>query len=393
MHVAPISDAVPGSIAGSKKHRPQPRISIATAKGLSIFFSLALLLAWPRCASPQAPSPQFQDLAARAAAARDKDDVPHAIELYRQAAQLKPDWAEGWFYLGLLEYGSDAFPAAIDAFNHLLLLQPGAPPALALRGLCEFETSAYDDALRDLEQAVQKGAANQPRNEQIIRFHYAQLLARAGRFQDAILQYQFFAAHHIDDPDLLLGLGLAGMRNSSLPRDIPAANREIYEAAGNAGYVFLSGDSLGADTAFNQLFARYPTAPNLHFFYGVLLFMHGPDLAIGQFRSEVSIAPANADAHAILAYALMFAGRFAEARPEAELALAGAPGMEMAQLALGRSLAETGEAKQAGEVLNQVLQRDPDNLEAHMALAAMYSRAGRKEDAYRERMVCLGLQK
>jgi hypothetical protein len=28
-----------------------------------------------------------------------------------------------------------------------------------------------------------------------------------------------------------------------------------------------------------------------------------------------------------------------------------------------------------------------------MALAAMYSRAGRKEDAYRERMLCLGLKK
>jgi len=393
MPVAPISDAVPRSIAGSKKHRPEPQLSIAATKGLSILCSVALLLIWPPSAWPQESAPQFQDLAARAAAARDKNDVPLAIEIYRQADQLKPDWAEGWFYLGLLEYGSDGFPAAIDAFNHLLLLQPGAPPALALRGLCEFETGAYDDALGDLEQAVQKGAANQPRNEQIIRFHYAQLLARAGRFQDAILQYQFFAAHHIDDPDLLLGLGLAGMRNSSLPKNIAAENREIFEAAGSAGYVFLSGDSIGADTLFNQLFSRDPTAPNLHFFYGVLLFMHGPDLAIDQFRSEVTIAPGNADAHAILAYALMFAGRFAEARPEAELALAGAPGMEMAQLALGRSLAETGEAKQAGEVLNQVLQRDSNNLEAHMALAAMYSRAGRKEDAYRERMVCLGLQK
>jgi Flp pilus assembly protein TadD len=107
----------------------------------------------------------------------------------------------------------------------------------------------------------------------------------------------------------------------------------------------------------------------------------------------VAVAPGNADAHAILAYALMFAGRFAEARPEAELALAGAPGMEMAQLALGRSLAETGDTKSAGEVLNEILKRDPDNLEAHMALAAMYSRAGRKEDAYRERMLCLGLKK
>ena len=65
----------------------------------------------------------------------------------------------------------------------------------------------------------------------------------------------------------------------------------------------------------------------------------------------------------------------------------------MAQIALGRSLAETGDAKRATEVLNQVLQRDADNMEAHMALAAMYSRAGKREEAYRERLVCLGMQK
>jgi len=186
---------------------------------------------------------------------------------------------------------------------------------------------------------------------------------------------------------------LAGMRNTTLPKDFPAEGREVVEAAGSAGYVFLSGDSQGADGLFKKLFERYPTVPNLHFFYGVLLFMHGPDLAIDQFKSEVEVAPSNAAAHAILAYALMFAGRFTEAQPEAEAALARVPDMEMAQIALGRSLAETGDAKRATEVLNQVLQRDADNMEAHMALAAMYSRAGKREEAYRERMVCLGMQK
>jgi tetratricopeptide (TPR) repeat protein len=393
MLVAPISEIVTKSTSGSKGQFVTLRTPKVAAKGLSIFLLLALLPGWPRCAGAQEAALQFDDLAARAVAAREKNDIPLAIQLYNQAEQLRPGWAEGWLQLGLLQYGSHAFPAAIDAFTHLLQLEPNASPALALRGLCEFETGAYDDSLRDLEQAVQEGAANAPRDGQIIRYHYAQLLARIGLFQDAILQYQFLAAHHIDDPDLMLGLGLAGMRNTSLPREIPAGSREIFEAAGSAGYVFLSGDSVAADSAFNKLFGRYPTTPNLHFFYGILLFMHGPDPAIEQFRSEVTVAPDNANAHAILAYALMFAGRFTEAKPEAELALAEAPEMEMAQLALGRALVETGDPKRAGEVLNQVLLRDPDNLEAHMALAAMYSRAGRKEDAYRERMVCLGLRK
>ena len=393
MFLAPFLAAVTKRAARCRRPMLWPALPPLIVRCLLILFLLVLFSAIPGRAQAQQIAPQFDDVAARAAAARDQQNLPLAIELYGQAEQLKPDWAEGWFYLGLLQYSSDNFPQAIEAFNHLLQLQPNAPPAMALRGLCEFETGAYDDALRDLDEAVRKGAANQPRNEQIIRYRLAQLLARVGRFQDALLQYQFFAAKHIDDPDLLLGVGLAGMRITTLPKDVPAESRQLFEAAGKAGYIFLSGDSQGADTEFNQLFARYPTAPNLHFFYGTLLFMHGPELAIPQFQSEVAVAPSNPAAHAILAYSLMFAGRFAESRPEAELALAGAPDMEMAQLALGRALAETGDPDRAAEVLNQVLKRDPNDLEAHIGLAVMYARMGRREEAYRERMVCLGLAK
>jgi tetratricopeptide (TPR) repeat protein len=264
---------------------------------------------------------------------------------------------------------------------------------MALRGICEFETAAYDDALRDLDQAVNGGAANEPHNEPIIRIHYAELLAHAGRYQPALIQYRLLASKHIDDPDILLGVGLAGMHNSTFPKDVPAEGRELFMAAGSAGYAFLSDDSQTADTLFSNLFAQHPTTPGLHFFYGTLLSMRGAELAIPQFQSEVAIAPNNVQAHALLAFWLMFAGRFAEARPEAELAVAAAPNMEVARITLARSLAETGDLPRAAEMLNQVLKNDPDNLEAHMGLAVVYARSGRREDAYHERMVCLGLEK
>ena len=89
----------------------------------------------------------------------------------------------------------------------------------------------------------------------------------------------------------------------------------------------------------------------------------------------------------------MFAGRFAEARPEAEASLAAAPDNGVALVALGRALAETGEPQRAAELLNQVLKTEPDNLEAHIGLAVVYARTGKREEAYRERMVCLGLEK
>ena len=336
---------------------------------------------------------QFDDVAARAAAARDQGNIPEAIGLYTKAEQVKPDWAEGWFYLGLLQYQANQYQQAIEAFNRLLQLQPTAAPAMALRGLCEYETAAYDDSLRDLEQATAHGAADQPRNAQIIRFHLAQLLAHAGRFQDALDQYKFFATKHVDAPDLLLGIGLAGLRVTTLPKDVAAEDGSIFQQAGEAGYALLAEESERGDDLFRQLLVRYPAAPNLHLFYGLLLFPHDAIMAIDEFRSELGVNASNETAHAMLAYTLMIAGRYAEALPEAEHSYHVAPDTATAQLALGRSLAETGNVKRGMELLNQVLQKDSDNLEAHLGLFSIYSRSGRREDANRERVVCLKLPK
>lgn len=352
--------------------------------------SLLLALLCGAAAAP-AQSPSFDDLASRATAARDQQNLPAALDLYAQTVQVRPDWQEGWWYLGVLHYSANQYPEAIDAFSHLLVLAPHAVPAMALRGLCEFETGAYSDSLRDLEMSVAHGAANQPSNERILRLHLAELLTRAGRFQDALDQYKELAKKNIEDPDVDVGLGLAGMWLASLIKDVPQGDRQLFEAAGKAGYVSLAGHSQKSDAMFHQLFDQYPTAPNLHLYYGFLLFSHDPELAIDQFHKELAIAPDSISAHALLAFGLMVAGHYAEAVPEAQKVLAGDPSMEMAQLALGRSLGETGDMQRATDILNGILKNDPTNLEAHMGLASIYAREGKQEEAYRERMACVRL--
>jgi tetratricopeptide (TPR) repeat protein len=375
----------------SKKRVPAAAVSRGARLAGFVFAGIAVLTASSPAALAQQPAQTFDQLAAQAAAARDQQNIPLAIELYARAAQQKPDWAEGWWYLTLLQYSSNQFGGAIDAANHLLALSPHAVPALALRGLSQFETANYDAALADLETAVEHGAAGDPRNEQIIRYHLALVLTRAGRFQDALDQYKVFAEKGLSDPEMLAGIGLAGMRATSFPTEVKESDRALYVAAGTAGYAFLAGDSLQADTLFQQLFASHPSTANLHLFYGMLLFQHDPMLAADQFQQEVAIAPNNDSARALLAYALEIAGEYQQALPEAQKIYATAPDMEMAQIALGRSLGETGELDPGIKMLEKVLAGDPDNLEAHMGLAALYARAGRREDAYRERMVCLKL--
>ena len=74
----------------------------AAARGL-LFLALIPTLVLARVpVAAQAPAAQFDDLAARAATARDQQNLSLAIQLYTQAEQLKPDWQEGWWYLGTL---------------------------------------------------------------------------------------------------------------------------------------------------------------------------------------------------------------------------------------------------------------------------------------------------
>jgi tetratricopeptide (TPR) repeat protein len=363
-----------------------PRANAAKA-GLSAFL---LMIFCALCAQTQVAAGQsFEELTAQAAAARDQQNLPLAINLYSRAEQLKPDWQEGWWYLTLLQYSTNQFPGAIDAASHLLELAPHAVPAMALRGLSEFEVADYNASLRDLETAVDHGAANDSHNEQVIRYHLALDLCRAGRFQDALDQYKLLADNGFSSPEMLAGLGLAGMHLTSFPAEVAESDRGLYVAAGTAGSAFLAGSSQKADSLFQQLFTDHPSTARLHLFYGLLLFRHDPMLAADQFRLEVGVAPNSETALELLAYALVIAGDYQDALPAAQKAYAVAPDEETVQVALGRALGETGDLDRGIKMLEKVIAGDPDDLEAHIGLAALYGRAGRREDAYRERMLCL----
>jgi len=176
-----------------------------------------------------------------------------------------------------------------------------------------------------------------------------------------------------------------------LPRDVAAEQRDLVSTAGDAAYRFMAGDETSAAQAFQGLFQRFPAAANAHFLYGYLLFATNPDAALDEFEQELKIAPSNADAGVMTAWALLMKNGAAEALPYAQKAVEEKPELPSAQLVLGRSLLETGDVKGGMEHLEKAQQLEPGNLETHLALAKAYSKSGRKEDARRERTLCLRL--
>lgn len=372
--------------------RPFIRNPVWVLQGIiaGLFVCAAFVLAGSISLSAQTASLPT-DLMAQADTARLQNNLSEAIALYSRVVAHDPNSAEAWWYLGSLQYGTGAYDQARDALSHYIELMPKAGPALALRGLCEFETSQYREALQDIQRGISLGAANQPRNEQILRYHEALLLTRLGDFDNALKVYAYFAKNDIRNAELTVAVGLAGLHRPLLPQDVEADQKNLLSETGTAVLDFLSGRENIAQQDFAGLFRNFPQTSYIHFLYGYLLLANDPDGALDQFKQELKLASANIDARVMIAWILLLRSDPTGALPYAQMAAESAPENIAAQLVVGKALVGSGDAKDGVEHLKKVLDRDPNNLEAHIALAEAYSKSGQKEEARRERILCLKL--
>jgi len=342
-------------------------------------------------AANSSPNADFSLVSSAADAARDRGDRPLAVQLYSQALSLNPTWPDGWWFLGTLQYGADQYAPARDALTHYIELAPPAGPALALRGLCEFELGQFAESLQDIESGIAHGAANQPRNAEIILYHEALALTSLGRFDEAIAKYTALAKQGGGNPELALAVGLAGMRRPTLPRDVDPSQVELLSAVGQASIAVMTGDTAAAHAAFQAIFTQHPTQKDIHYLYGYLLLVTDPDSAVVEFKRELVVNPESALAHAMTAWTLGLQGDYAAALPDAKQAVAEDASLVIGQLVYGRALVETGDPGSSLPHLERVLQVEPGNLEAHMTLAKALSKLGRSDDARKERLLCLSI--
>jgi len=335
----------------------------------------------------------FEELSARATAARQANDVPGAIELYRQALQLNSKWDEGWWFLGSLLYDSDQYPDGRDALNHFVDLQPKAAPAWGLLGLCEFETGEYPQSLSHIQRSLSLSAPSDPQMDVVLRYHEALLLTREGDFDKALQKYSRFARDGAQNKSILLGIGLAVLRTPLLPKDIRAEKEDLFLTAGKAASYRMAGNVTEGDQAFRDLLTRFPTAANVHYAYGLTLLATDPDQGIEEFEAELQNNPGNTAADSMLAWVLLRRSEYQTALPYAEKAAQADPNSAIAQFVFGRSLVETGAVDRGIQHLETGAKLDPKFLESHLSLATTYARIGRNQDARRERQISMDLTK
>src|ERR1700691_4392852 len=114
--------------------------------------ALVLLLLAVAGTRAQAPGKEsFEDLARRAQAALDSHP-DQAVQLYRQALALRPDWPEGWLYMGGTLYQMGHYAEATDALRKGIGIAPVFANGWALLGLSESQLDDPEQALADIRK-------------------------------------------------------------------------------------------------------------------------------------------------------------------------------------------------------------------------------------------------
>src|ERR1039457_2536940 len=202
-----------------------------------IAFAAALLMQAtpgnPAQARPHA-APSFEVLSRQAAEARNAKRLTEALALYRKALKLKPDWAEGLWEAGSIEYDQDQYKECSADFRRLATLKPDHPPAWIMAGLCEYHLRDYAAALKSLLQAQQLGFQQGPYLGRAARLHLALVLIKLSRFEKAITTLIELTRSEKKTPESIVASGIAGLRKPWTPPEVPESERDKVFKLGDA---------------------------------------------------------------------------------------------------------------------------------------------------------------
>jgi tetratricopeptide (TPR) repeat protein len=328
---------------------------------------------------------EFDRLLAEATAARQAQRWDDAVSLYGKIIKLKPAYVEGYWYQGAAYYSLDSFTECRESFRKVVRLAPKNGAAFVFLGLCEFGLKEYDRSLEHLLQSRILGVGEAKELGGMARYHAAVLMTRIQQYEQALETLGEFAADGEDNPRVIEAMGLATLRMPFLPIECPPDRREMVLMAGRASYMMATRNTAGSAKAFEALVARYPETPNVHYAYGVFLLQEEPDKAIEEFTRELKIQPEHPASMMQLAFEYLKRSDGASALPWARQAVATAPREFPAHKALGQALLETGDVDGAIQELLIGVKLAPDSPGLHFLLARAYQRAGRADEAAKER--------
>jgi len=351
----------------------------------SRFWVLAFILGIFADARGQAgSSPKFDEVAQRAAEAFQQNRLDEAATLYRQAVKLRPDWPEGWGYLAASYYSMHQYAEARDAYRQTTVLTPQNGPSWAYLGFCEYELRDYRHAFDHLVKGEKLGLGTNRDLLSKVHYEMALLWDTAGQFDLAMKQIAFLAESGDKSLPVIEATGLIVLRMPVFPYEIPPAKHDLVMQAGEAGWTENARHADEATKLYEQLIAKYPKEPNLHYSYGFTLAATDQEAAVAQLEKEIEISPRHVPAMIEAAFLCLETGELDKSEKWARRAIELEPKNYAPHNILGRVEMQTGHSADGIHELEVAVRLAPSIASAHFNLAQAYQKEGKSAEAERE---------
>jgi tetratricopeptide (TPR) repeat protein len=328
----------------------------------------------------------FEDLARKAESVLDQDPA-QAATLFKQALDIRPTWPEGWFYLGGALYRLDRYTEAREAFRKGLDLSPKNGVAWGFLGLAEYELGNLQSASAAIDKGERIGLGSNTGFETAVRQRGAMILIRQSLFDQAMAQLQPLTKHQENSLPVVEAVGLCALAVADEPSKLSEARRKVVDLAGKAMWAATSQRPKDAKEGFEDLLAQYPNEPGVHYAFGLYLMDSDQHGALAQFEIELK---ANANHWpALLATAFLETRQgnpdLAMQLAERARKLAPTSYLWLCDAEMGRALLAKDQPEKAVPYFEKAVKLQPENAQTHFYLEQAYRRAGRREDAQRER--------
>ena len=355
----------------------------------SVSILLAALSIGSAAAQTSKPVPlhEADDYLRKGIAAQQQHDLNGAIDDYRKALAIDPKLVQARANLGAALSEAGQLDAAIEEDKKALASAPDNTGIRMNLGLAYYKKG-------DMENAYPAFAAVHAARPQdvaaAVLLGYTDI--KLGKSNEAAAMLTPLENGRESNMDLEYVLGYALIESGEDAAGLPRMEK-VAKATQSADAYFIAGTAHLRRREFHEARADLDAAVNLHGDFPGLFTMAGQardalgdtEAAQPAFEQALKQNPKDFTANLYLGTMRLKARDLDSARPMLQLALELQPTSAMARLEMAKLDGMTGKYADAAATLEQLEKADPNWIDPHIELAAIYYKLHRPEDGQRER--------
>jgi tetratricopeptide (TPR) repeat protein len=351
-----------------------------------LYFAIGLQTGAAQTATPSATA-NVDALLSDGIAAQQRHDYQAAIEDYRKVLALQPRMAEARANLGAALAGAGEFDAAIEEDTRALAVAPDKTAVRMNLALAYYKKGDMAHANAEFE-AVHAARPSDVNAAMLLAYTDIKVARNA---EAAALLAPLEHGHESDtDFEYVYGYALieSGKAETGIPRMEMVANAthsvDAYVIAGTAR--LHRNEFQEARVDLDAALKLNPDFPGLCTLAGQARDAMGDTAAsVPAFEAALRANPKDPTANLYLGVTKLKERDFDGARPLLELALELQPHLPLARFQVAKLNSLTGRYAEAAAALEDLERADPNWLDPHVELAAVYYKLQRPEDGQRER--------